>query len=217
MQLRNFETYSYACSCVFIFLIFDFLVAVLCISCKCFLRENLDHARHISRICCCSCYNCWICTLCGMIIHANFWLLILLQISFLLWNMESNFECGVVPLYDFIKDQWFEKSWCLGKVSVMKTCGCLNTYKSPKTILNCHKNSLCVNFLSALSMWKNIVCNMLSHLFRYLVVLGLLVCHWDLSSLSSGVQRLLSRGHSILRLILPCMTSSSVQLHTLNS
>ena len=132
--------------------------------------------------------------------------------------MESNVLCGVVLLYDFIKDQWFEKSWFLGKGSVMIICRCLNTYKSPKTILNFHKKKiLCVNFLPSFSMWKNIVYNMLYHLLRYLVVLGLLVCHWDLYSLSSGVQRLLSHIHSILRLILPHMLSCSVQLHTLNS
>ncbi|KAJ6375585.1 hypothetical protein OIU77_000546 [Salix suchowensis] len=43
------------------------------------------------------------------------------------------------------------------------------------------------------------IVSMFSYFFRYLVVLGLLVCHWDLFFLSSGVQRLLLLAHNILR------------------
>ena len=60
---------SFSCSfwCIF-FSCFLPLLTVLCIYCKRFFGENMDYARYLSRICCCSCYHCRIRTVRGKLI-----------------------------------------------------------------------------------------------------------------------------------------------------
>jgi len=54
----------------FLILIFSLVLkTVFCIHFQSCIRENVDHAYYLSRICCCSCHYSWICAFCCKLIH----------------------------------------------------------------------------------------------------------------------------------------------------
>ena len=115
VQVRNFETYSVACSHVSFF---PFLISLFAACSVLHILQMLPQRKHGQ---CASHFQ-------------NMWLLLLqlldlfslryghsckllssdsIENSFLYWHMESNSESSVVPIYVSVKDQWFEKSWYL--------------------------------------------------------------------------------------------------------
>ena len=67
VALRSILFLFFCCFSFWFFFTFV-LKSVFCIHCQSFIRENMDHAYYLSRICCCSCHYCWICAFCCKLI-----------------------------------------------------------------------------------------------------------------------------------------------------
>jgi len=92
------------CLCSFWFFPFVWK-KVFCIHCQSFIRENLDHAYYLSRICCCSCHYSWICAFCCKLIlsHMDLWAryifffpfqMIIHSFNYHIFSCESVYELG---------------------------------------------------------------------------------------------------------------------------